>query len=204
MTTVAGDGTQQAAVDNILAKGSPIAEPTGVAIDADGNIYIADGLHHRIRLVTKSTGIISTFAGTGTDGFSGDGGQATAANLNLPRNVALDAAGDVYIADTDNHRIRKVTKSTGVITTVAGTGTKGFNEDGQLATTAQLFSPNGLAFDAEGNLVSHWGGPGQGYEWPTSNHGITVDHKGNVWIGGNGPGDARESRLDRGNQGGHP
>ena len=152
MTTVAGDGTQQAAVDNILAKGSPIAEPTGVAFDADGNIYIADGLHHRIRLVTKSTGIISTIAGTGTAGFSGDGGQATAANLNLPRNVALDAAGDVYIADTDNHCIRKVTKSTGVITTVAGTGTKGFNEDGQLATTAQLFSPNGLAFDAEGNL----------------------------------------------------
>jgi sugar lactone lactonase YvrE len=152
MVNVAGDGSQSDAVDGILATSSSVAEPTGTAIDADGNIYIADGLHHRIRLVTKSTGIMTTFAGTGEPAFSGDGGLATAAALNLPRAVVLDSAGNLYIADTNNHRIRKVTKSTGFITTVAGTGVAGFSEDGILATLSKLFSPNGVAVDAEDNL----------------------------------------------------
>ena len=115
-----------------------------------GNIYIADTYNSRIRKVTVSTGIISTIAGTGTIGYSGDNGAATSATLNCPYGVVLDTAGNVYIADTDNSRIRKVTISTGIITTFAGTGTYSYSGDNGPATSATLKYPYGVAVDSAG------------------------------------------------------
>ena len=115
-----------------------------------GNIYIADQVNHRIRKVTVSTGIISTIAGTGTSSYSGDGGAATSATLYYPHGVALDTASNVYIADTYNHRIRKVTISTGIITTFAGTGTASYSGDNGPATSANLNYPYGVAVDSAG------------------------------------------------------
>ena len=115
-----------------------------------GNIYIADQSNHRIRKVTVSTGIISTIAGTGIAGYSGDNGAATSATLYYPFGVALDTAGNVYIADTHNHRIRKVTISTGIITTFAGTGTASYSGDNGPATSAALNTPYGVAVDSAG------------------------------------------------------
>ena len=115
-----------------------------------GNVYIGDWYNHRIRKVTVSTGIISTIAGTGTYGYSGDNGAATSATLTYPRGVGLDTAGNVYIADTDNHRIRKVTISTGIITTFAGTGTASYGGDNGPATSATLQFPCGVAVDSAG------------------------------------------------------
>ena len=115
-----------------------------------GNIYIADQYNHRIRKVTVSTGIILTIAGTGTSSYSGDNGAATSATLNYPYGVVLDTASNVYIADTNNHRIRKVTISTGIITTIAGTGTTTYSGDNGPATSATLNYPNGVALDSAG------------------------------------------------------
>ena len=115
-----------------------------------GNIYIADRANNRIRKVTVSTGIISTIAGTGTGSYSGDNGAATSATLYNPYGVALDTAGNVYIADHYNHRIRKVTMSTGIITTFAGTGTGSYSGDNGPATSATLNSPFGVALDSAG------------------------------------------------------
>jgi hypothetical protein len=115
-----------------------------------GNIYIADQLNHRIRKVTISTGIITTFAGTGTGSYSGDNGAATSATLNYPCGVGLDTASDVYIADRWNNRIRKVTISTGIITTFAGTGTASYSGDNGPATSATLNDPFGVAVDSAG------------------------------------------------------
>ena len=115
-----------------------------------GNIYIADQWNHRIRKVTVSTGIISTIAGTGASSYSGDNGAATSATLYTPRGVGLDTAGNVYIADTSNHRIRKVTISTGIITTFAGTGTASYSGDNGPATSATLYYPIGVAVDSAG------------------------------------------------------
>jgi hypothetical protein len=123
----------------------------GVAADRFGNVYVADANNHRIRKVAPS-GTITTFAGTGTDGFSGDGGPATAANLSYPYGVAVDDAGNVYIADTGNLRVRKVTGS-GVISTIAGVGSFGFSGDGGPATAAQLTSPYAVAVDDTGSAL---------------------------------------------------
>ena len=115
-----------------------------------GNIYIADTFNNRIRKVTVSTGIISTIAGTGTISYSGDNGAATSATLNYPYGVGLDTAGNVYIADRNNNRIRKVTISTGIITTIAGTGTTTYSGDNGPATSATLYYPTGVALDSAG------------------------------------------------------
>jgi uncharacterized alkaline shock family protein YloU len=115
-----------------------------------GNIYIADTFNSRIRKVTVSTGIISTIAGTGASSYSGDNGAATSATLKYPYGVGLDTAGNVYIADTNNNRIRKVTISTGIITTFAGTGTTSYGGDNGPATSATLNSPSGVAVDSAG------------------------------------------------------
>jgi uncharacterized protein (TIGR03437 family) len=120
----------------------------GVAVDRSANIYIADTFNNRIRKV--SNGTITTVVGTGTPGFSGDGGAATSAQLNQPLAVSVDSAGNLYIADTGNYRIRKV--SGGTIATVAGIGISGFAGDRGLATDAQLSSPVGLAVDSAGSL----------------------------------------------------
>jgi PKD repeat protein len=148
ITTVAGTGTAGPLGDGGQATSAQLNKPSDVAVDAQGNLYIADYNNNRIRKV--SGGIITTVAGTGTAGPLGDGGQATSAQLNDPEGVAVDAQGDLYIADAGNHKIRKV--SGGVITTVAGTGTAGFFGDGGQATSAQLQFPDGVEADAQGNL----------------------------------------------------
>ena len=151
ITTVAGSSTTGAfGGDGGAATAARLNTPAGVALDGAGNLYIADTLSDRIRKV-DSAGVITTVAGTGTAGFSGDGGAATAAQLNTPEGVAPDGAGNLYIADKNNHRIRKV-DTAGVITTVAGTGTPNFGGDGGLATAAHLRHPEGVAVDALGNL----------------------------------------------------
>jgi sugar lactone lactonase YvrE len=152
ITTVAGDGTLRYKGDGGQATSAGLANPYGLAVDASGNIYIADTFSNRIRMVTRSTGIITTVAGDGTEGYKGDGGQATSAGLFLPIGVAVDASGNIYIADTFSNRIRMVTRSTGIITTVAGDGTQGYKGDGGQATSAGLFAPRSVALDTSGNI----------------------------------------------------
>ena len=145
ITTVAGNGTRGFSGDNGLATNATLSGPAAVAVDSAGNIYIPDGA--RIREV--SNGVITTVAGNGTGGFSGDNGPATSAELN-GGGVAVDSAGNLYIADSGNNRIRKV--SNGVITTVAGDGTSGFSGDSGPATSAQLSIPIAVAVDSAGDL----------------------------------------------------
>ncbi|MBV9300557.1 MAG: choice-of-anchor D domain-containing protein [Acidobacteriaceae bacterium] len=138
--------------DGGAATSAQLSVPAGVALDSSGNVYIADYTNQRIRKVTASTGIISTIAGNGTAGYSGDGGPATSAELNYPTSVAVDGSGNVYIADQTNYRIRKVTASTGKISTIAGTGTSGFSGDGGLATSAEISDVYGVASDSSGRV----------------------------------------------------
>lgn len=152
ISTVAGTGTSGFSVDGILATDSKINGSYGVSVDAAGNIYIADTYNNRIRKVDAATGIISTVAGNGTASFSGDGGPATSASLNNPRKVILDSDGNIYIADTNNNRIRMVDASTGIISTIAGNGSGAFAGDGGSATSASLYWPYSVAADNSGNL----------------------------------------------------
>src|SRR5262245_15431782 len=151
INTIAGGGALGNGGDGGQAINAELNEPRGLAIDAMGNVYIADSLNHRVRRVTPA-GVISTIAGTGVEGFGGDGGQATAARLNYPLGLAVDLAGSLYIADSGNHRVRKVDAQTGLIITIAGTGQTGFIGENDAATQARLSSPVALAFDAAGNL----------------------------------------------------
>ena len=151
ITTVAGSSTTGAfGGDGGAATAGQLNTPAGVALDRSGNLYIADRDNRRIRKV-DTAGVISTVAGTGTLGFSGDGGAATAARLSSPSGVVVDWAGNLYIADQDSHRIRKV-DTAGGISTVAGTGTSGFSGDGGAAVAARLNAPYGVAVDGSGNL----------------------------------------------------
>jgi sugar lactone lactonase YvrE len=152
ITTVAGNGVQGFSGDGGLATSAELDSPAGLALDSAGDLYIADSHNQRIREVVAATGIIATIAGTGAAGFSGDGGVATAAQLNLPTALALDALGNLYVADTNNHRVRRIAAATGIITTVAGNGVEAFAGDNGPATAASIDSPNGLALDAVGNL----------------------------------------------------
>jgi len=128
-----------------------IFAPNGIAVDPAGDLFIADTNNHRIRKVAPN-GIITTIAGTGTSGFSGDGGPGTAAQLSFPTDVAADGLGNVWIADSANNRIRKLTSS-GVISTIAGAGAMGFGGDGGAAVSAQLSRPFSIALDGGGNLL---------------------------------------------------
>jgi trimeric autotransporter adhesin len=150
ITTVAGNGTSGYNGDSGAAIDAQLSWPKDIASDGQGNLYIADTANNVIRMVSSS-GVITTIAGTGQSGFSGDGGAAIAATMNLPSGLAVDGAGNLFIADTNNFRVRKITAA-GLITTVAGTGTKGRSGDNGPAIAAQLTGPTGLAFDQAGNL----------------------------------------------------
>lgn len=174
ITTIAGSGSfghsnGDFAGDGGIATNAKLNYPTGVTVDKTGNVYIADSYNHRIRKVINPTGVITTVAGSGITGpgngsFGGDGGLATAARLNFPTGVDVDGVGNIYIADNGNHRIRKVIASTGVITTVSGTGVSGYSGDGGIALEAQLSAPSAIVLDQEGKL----------YVADQSNHRIRV------------------------------
>jgi uncharacterized protein (TIGR03437 family) len=150
ITRVAGTGAAGFSGDGGAAADAALNTPIGVALDAAGNLYIADTMNQRIRRV-GTDGKITTVAGNGSAGFYGDGGAATDASLNRPQQVTLDSGGNLYIADTFNHRIRKVTPD-GAIRTIAGNGIARDSGDGGPATAASLNYPKGIAIDASGNL----------------------------------------------------
>ncbi len=152
VTIVAGTGTVGYSGDGGPATSAQLHYPGGLAVDGSGNLYISDGGNCRIRKVATGTGIITTVAGNGTQGYSGDGGQATSAQMNFPLGVALDGAGNLFIADAFNYAIRKVAAGTGVMTTVAGNGTQGYSGDRGPAASAQMIRPWGVAVDAAGNV----------------------------------------------------
>ncbi|HEV8624845.1 MAG TPA: phytase [Acidimicrobiia bacterium] len=151
ITTIAGTGTAGYNGDNIQATSAMLNNPHGVAVDAAGNVYIADSPNQRIRKVSP-TGIITTVAGTGSSGYNGDNIQATTARLNYPKGVEVGPDGALYIGDANNHRVRRVDLSTGIITTVAGSGVAGASGDGGPATAAQLNTPRNVAFGPNGDM----------------------------------------------------
>ena len=174
ISTAAGNGTFSYSGDNGSATSAQFYAPRAVALDAAGNFYIADTNNNVVRKVA-SNGTVTTIAGNGTAGNGGDNGAATSAQLSAPQGVAVDSSGNVYIADTANSKVRKV--SGGTITTVAGSGTPGYGGDGGSAASAQLNSPTGLAVDANGNL----------YIADTLNSAIRKVSGGNITtIAGNG------------------
>jgi hypothetical protein len=189
ITTVAGNGTAGFSGDGGLATSAELNEPTSVAVDAEGDIFIADFQNSRIREVDATTGLISTIAninqpvslaidggnvlvatpeliqavnisthqittvaGNGSSGYNGDGIPATSASLDGPRGLAVDSSGNIFFADFGNNRVREVNASTGLISTIAGTGTEGYNGDGILATSAELSQPQAVAVDAAGDI----------------------------------------------------
>ncbi len=159
-STVVGKGTKGYSGDggkpleaelNFEAGGNP--EPSGgLVVDASDRLYIADSENHRIRRVDFATDLIETIAGTGEGGYSGDGAAATAAKLNKPRDLEIGPDGHLYLADTENHRIRAIDLTSGIIRTVVGSGVEGSDGEGKPAAEIQLRRPFGLAFDAKGNL----------------------------------------------------
>jgi sugar lactone lactonase YvrE len=151
ITTVAGNGTAGYNGDNILATSAGM-RPFGVALDDAGNLFIADSYNYRIRRVDAVTGFITTVAGNGTAAYSGDDGPATMASLNVPQKVTVDSAGNLFIADSNNYRVRRVDAVTQTITTAAGTRTQGFSGDEGSATSAMLNYPSGATVDRSGNL----------------------------------------------------
>ena len=211
ITTIAGTGTQGFSGDNGPATAAQLDSPQGLALDPSNNLYIADTHNHCIRKITATTGIITTIAGTGsTPGFSGDASLATSAHLDLPTALAIDPTRNLYITDTQNHRVRKITVTTGIITTITGTGIQGFSGDNGPATAATIDSPTGLAVDAPGNLyladthnhrirridaatgtITTIAGTTPGFSGDNASastaslalpHGLTIDATGNIYI----------------------
>jgi uncharacterized protein (TIGR03437 family) len=150
ITTVAGNGVTGFSGDGGPATGASLAFPLGMAMDSGGNLYVADGNNNRVRRISPA-GVITTVAGDGVGHFAGDLGPATSASLNVPEDVAFDGAGNLFIADAGNNRVRKV-DSSGLISTLAGTGENGFSGDGGPATAAMLNFPWGLTTDATGSV----------------------------------------------------
>lgn len=148
ISTIAGTGSYGFSGDGGPAIAAQLGYPGGLAFDGYGNLYVADPSNYRIRKV-DTNGVITTFAGTGTSGFSGDNGPATSANINYDFYLATDSATNLFFSDSGNERVRKV--SSGIISTVAGTGSAGSSGDGGAATSAYVNYPNGIVFDTQGN-----------------------------------------------------
>ena len=178
ITTIAGSGTQGYSGDGGEATNATLNYPERVVVDSEGNLYFSDRDNNRIRKISTS-GIITTIVGNGNAGFTGDGGQAIAAELNHPLGLAIDSKNNLYISDLNNHRIRKV-NSLGVISTIAGNGSSGFSGDYGPATSAQLSFAYDITVDARGNL----------YISDNKNERVRmVDHSGIIkTIVGNGTG----------------
>ncbi len=157
ITTVAGIGLVGYAGDGGPATAAQLSYPADVALDTARNLFIADSKNHVVRRVDAVTGVITTVAGTGQTGFSGDGGPATAAKLKQPVSVTVDPTGAVLIADTMNSRLRRVDPFTGTITTIAGTGQAGFSGDGGAATAAKLSTPGGVSATPIGIVIADTG-----------------------------------------------
>jgi hypothetical protein len=149
---VAGTGKAGYTGDNGPAIRAQLNGPAGLAIDKNDNIYVADLINCAIRKIDSTTKIISTVVGCGERGYAGDGGSAIKAKLNRPEGIFVDNKGDLYIADSGNHRIRKVEASTGIIKTIAGNGKAGFEGDDDSASKARLNHPAGVVVDSKGNV----------------------------------------------------
>ncbi len=192
ITTIAGTGERGYSGDGGKAVEATLDNPLGVTVDGSGNLYVADGGNDRIRKVDTS-GTITTVAGTGMEGYSGDGGAAVEAQLNLPSYVELDGSGNLYIADIGNHRIRKV-DTAGTITTVAGTGTRGYGGDEGAAVEAWLSYPRSVAVDGDGNLYIADRGNRRVRKVDTSGNITTVAGTGEGGYSGDG-GTAVEAQI---------
>jgi len=208
ISTIAGDSIRGYSGDGGPATSAELNTTNGITVDNKGNIFFSDAINNRIRRIDKS-GIITTVAGIGVVGYSGDGGLATAAELNVPGGLAIDRSGNIFFADTYNQRIRMI-DTLGIITTVAGNGTSGYLGDGGPATLAEFTAPLGLALDSTGNIyiadcfnyrirkidisgnISTVAGNGiAGYTGDSMqatsteiNHpwGVTIDRAGNIFI----------------------
>jgi DNA-binding beta-propeller fold protein YncE len=152
LETAVGTGRPGDSGEGGSAASAQLNNPFDVGFDAQGNLYVSDTANHRIKRVDARTRIITTIAGNGFKGFDGDGGPASQASLNEPYGLAIDRDGTVYFADRLNRRVRKVDGRTGIISTVAGTGSSQFSGDGGLAVSAGLVEPNGVALDGHGKL----------------------------------------------------
>ncbi len=148
IATLAGGGFGDGSAPTLAA----LVSPAGIAIDSHGNFYVADSAAHRIRKIDVQGNLISTIAGTGNPGFSGDGGPASAATLNSPFGLAVDDDDNLYVADSGNNRIRKLDIASGIITTVAGSGKSSFGGDGGPATNASFHAPKGVDVDQHENI----------------------------------------------------
>jgi sugar lactone lactonase YvrE len=152
ITTIAGNGSITYGGDGNSALAVGLDNPSSVAIDSAGNIYVTDTYNNAIRVINAETGIITTVAGNGTAAYSGDNGQARSASLNTPHGITLDASNNLYIADSGNNVVRRVSSITGIISTIAGTGVGAYSGDGEQATAAALNTPWGVAISDTGNL----------------------------------------------------
>ncbi len=150
ISTYAGNGAYGFSGDGGIATLASFEDPAGICGDASGNIYIADEFNNRIRRIDKN-GFITTFAGNGVSGYSGDGGPSKSAEFYYPAGVSIDNSGNILVADENNNCIRKV-NSNGIISTIVGNGVLGFSGDGGLASSAELFNPAGVAVDNIGNI----------------------------------------------------
>jgi sugar lactone lactonase YvrE len=184
ITTIAGNGIAGYSGDGMQATNATLKSPTDVAVDAVGNIYIADNQNDVIRKVSAS-GIISTYCGNGSNGYMGDNGPATLAELNFPSGIAVDESGNLYIADEGNSVIRKVNTS-GTIITIAGNGVNGFSGNNIAATSAELSVPAGVRVDVSGNIyIADFG---NNVIWKVNTSGIISPIAGNGIIGYSGDG----------------